>query len=339
MSEEIDQAVNDFEKENKKFELALKVAEGDEAVAQKLLSGEIKNITAIKGSFKDPAVNLYGLFICFLHLDHRNIERNYAVVSFDESLGNIPPYLKWSELERKLIDFEWSGKNLANQSTDLKGDIQSTIMFEHLDKIIELIKEEKEKDIQDILSNVVSKSLNLESITLSVHVELTNTFFIEFEGHAKKEEEVEETDEDDAPIPVSDEVILDGMLEISPVRGIHITDLVPGITILVRLPNKTAKDKYYINLFNAFDGKKVQPVSAIVRNVDYDEVTGYLVIAEVTPGVVVKCIEQAQINVMTPEIADKDRKVRDTRMFIIMLGSFLLLLVAIYLYLYFKGII
>ena len=132
----INQAVDKFEKENKKFELAMEIAGGDREKAQKLISGEIKNVAAIKGAFKDEAVNLKGLFIFFINLETKTIERNFTVVSFDESLQNIPPYLKWSELEKRLIDLEWGGKNLGNQSSDLKTEIQSTITFEYMDKII-----------------------------------------------------------------------------------------------------------------------------------------------------------------------------------------------------------
>jgi len=134
-------------------------------------------------------------------------------------------------------------------------------------------------------------------------------------------------------------VIIEGTLEISPVRGINITQLIPGTTILVRLPDKTSKEKYYLELLQLVDGKKILPVPAIVKSVNYDEISGYLVISEIRPGLVVKCIELAQINVMTPEIAEKTQKVRSIRLFIILLGSFLALLAGLYFYLYFKGII
>ncbi len=336
----INQAVDKFEKEKKKFELAIEIAGGDRDKAQKLISGEIKNIAAIKGAFKDEAVNLKGLFIFFINLETKAIERNFTVVSFDESLQNIPPYLKWSELERRLIDLEWGGKNLTNQSSDLKTDIQSTITFEHMDKIIAFIGEGKEKEINTLLTGIINKSLNLEAANLSIGIELINKFFIALEGHTEKKEDVEEKKTEEAKEEESsNEVILEGMLEISPVKGVNITQLKPGIVILIRLPDKTTKDKYYLNLLNAFNEDKVIPIPAVIRNVEYDEISGYLVISEIAPGLVVKCIEQAQINIMTPEIAEKSRKAKNIRTFLFMLGSFILLLVGIYLYLYFKGII
>lgn len=336
----INQAVDKFEEENGKFELAMEIAGGDREKAQKLISGEIKNIAAIKGAFKDEAVNLKGLFIFFINLETKTIERNFTVISFDESLQNMPPYLKWSELERRLIDLEWGGKNLTNQSSDLKTDIQSTITFEYMDKIIVFIGEGKEKEINTILTCIISKSLNLEAVNLTIGIELINKFFIAFEGHTEKKEDVKENKKDEeVKEEGSNEVILEGMLEISPVKGINITQLEPGTTILIRLPDKTSKDKYYLNLLNAFNEDKVIPIPAVVRNVEYDEISGYLVVSGIAPGLVVKCIEQAQINIMTPEIAEKSRKAKNIRTFLFMLGSFILLLVGIYLYLYFRGII
>ncbi len=340
--EKIDQAVNDFEKENKKFELAMKISEGDKDIAQKLISGEIKDIGVVKGAFKDETVNLNGIFIFFINFKTKVLERNYAVVSFDESIKNITPYIKWSELEKKIVDFEWSRNNLNNQSTDLKNEFQSQITFDHMDKLIELISDNNETEIKDLLYGIVSKSLNLEVLELTISIEVVNKLMIELEGTVKDKKEEEASDEVEVEVEEEDlpnEIILEGSLEISPVKGINIKDIQPGMTILIRLPDKSSKDLYYINLLNVSDGKKVFPVPGVVRSVDYDEISGYLIISQLKPGIVIKCVEQAQINIMTPEIAEKDKKVKNIRSLLIMLASLMIFLTAVYLYLFFKGII
>lgn len=342
--EDIEQAVEEFSEEQKKFEIALAAANGDRELAEKYISGEIKNIAAVKGAFKDDSVNLYGVFIFFIDLDQRVLDRIFATVSFNESIKTISPYSKWPDLERNLIDFEWSGKSFKNQSSDLINGLQSNITHEYMEELIDCIENKKENEVKNILNEIICRSLSLKLINLDVGIELLNKYLIDLEKPEEKNKPVEESDEEEIAVSQTNEIILDGTLVIDPIKGVSISKLVEGMDILIRLPDKTDKDKYYLNLFNAYDDEKVKSIQAKVRSVDFDEMTGYLVIAEVMPGFVVKCIEQAQINVMTHEIAEKDTK--DTKgkgrkliIFIIIIGGFILLFLAVYIFLYFKDII
>ena len=132
----IDKAAKQFTEEQKKFDKALEVAEGNHELAHKYLTGEIKNIAVIKGAFKEVSLKLYGLFLFFLYLDKESIDTVLTVVSFDDHISSISPYQKWSEMERNMVEVEWGDKNLVNQSQDLKRELKTAIGYEHLGKLV-----------------------------------------------------------------------------------------------------------------------------------------------------------------------------------------------------------
>jgi len=342
---EIEKAIDEFEQEQKKIEIALEIAGGNLEKAKKLVSGEIKDIAVVKCRFFEDDVKLFGGFIIFINIESKLIERCFAIITFDTGLLKTTPYGKWSEFENNIIDLQWKGKHLATQSQELKSNLEASFAFEYMNTFVELLQVNNEKKITEILRKIIIQTLNLETIRMEVGIEFINKFFMKYEGknidekiEETKEETTEEKKEEESYIKEG-EILLEGELEISPIRGINISKLEPGMEILVKLSDNTPQARYFINVLNAHDGKKILPVKALVRYVNYDETYGYLVIAELGPGIVVKCLEKAQINVMTPEIAEKEKRSKTLKLLIITLGSLLLLFVGLYIYLSIKGII
>ncbi len=341
-TEEIDQAVEEFAEEKKKLDIALKAAKGNKELAEKFIRGEIKNIAAVKGSFNEQSVNLYGLFIFFLDLDQKTIDSTLAVLSFDKSVSSLSPFVKWSDLQRSIVDLDWSGKGMKSQSEGLKNDIESLVLYDYIDELTDNIKNNNEKEVKLILNIIIKKALSVKAIDVDIGIEMLNRYLIDLERPEEKKEEGNGAEEetDDVSDTSSGEVLLDGTLVIAPIKGINITRLSPGMNILVKLPDKTSKDKYYLNFFNAIEDEKIRPITANVKSVDFDEITGYLVIAQITPGFMVKCVEQAMINIMTPDDMEVvETKSRKLIVLILVMGGFLLLFIGLYLFLLFKGII
>lgn len=338
---EIDQAVEEFSEEKRKFDIALKAANGNKELAEKYMRGEIKNIAAVKGSFNENSVNLYGLFIFFVDLDKKAIDRTLAVISFDQSVSSFSPFIKWSDLQRTIVDLDWSGKGMKSQSEGLKNDIQSLVLYDYIDELTDNIKNNNEKEVKLILNRIIRKALSVKAIDVDIGIEMLNKYLIDLERpEEKKEEEKGAEEEKEVSDASSGEVLLDGTIVIAPIKGINISKLTQGMNILVKLPDKTSKDKYYLNFFNAYDDEKIRPITATVNSVDFDEITGYLVIAQITPGFIVKCIEQAQINIMTPDDMEVvETKSRKLIVLILVIGGFILLFIGLYLFLLFKGII
>lgn len=342
---EIEKAIDEFEQEQKKIEVALEITGGDLEKAKKLVSGEIKDIAVVKCRFFEDDVKLFGGFILFINLESKLIERCFAIITFDTGLLKSTPYGKWTEFENNIIDLQWKGKHLATQSQELKSNLEAGLAFEYMNTFIELLHLNNEKKITDILRKIVTQTLNLETIRIEVGIEFINKFFMKYESKKNDEkteapqEDTSEEEKEEVKYIKEGEILLEGELEISPIRGINISKLEPGMEILVKLGDKTPQERYFINVLNAHDGKKVLPVKAIVRYVNYDETYGYLIIAELGPGIVVKCLEKAQINVMTPEIAEKEKRSKSLKLIIIILGSLVLLFLGLYIYLNIRGII
>lgn len=340
----MDQAVNEFEQEKKKIELALEMTGGDLEKAKKLVSGEIKDIAVLKGRFLEDDVSLFGAFIVFLNMETGALERVHSIITFDKELAKLTPYQKWPEFEAQIIDFQWKGKHLTSQTQDFKTNLENNYAFESQNTILEALKVNNEKKITEVIKKVLFTTLNLETVKLEMGIEYINQFMMKYEGkevieEGKKEKAEEGTEQKKDEYLKEGEALLDGVLVISPSKGINITQIQPGMAILVRLSDKTPQDKYFISMMNARDGKKIIPLTATVRHVNYDETYGYLVIGEIGPGVVVKCIEEAQINIKTPEIAQKEEKSKSLLRIIIVIGSVLLFFLGVYIFLSLKGII
>lgn len=343
MEQGIQQAATEFEKEKKKIERALEFTNGDLEKAKKLVSGEIRDIAVIKARFNEDDVKLFGAFIFFINLELSGIERIHTLITFDKGAFKTTPYAKWSEFENSLIDLQWKKEYLTAQSQELKTAIENNYAFESMSVIMEALNNKNEKKISDILNKVVAKTLNLDTFKLEVGLEFINKFNLKYEGRTDAEDKKEEAKEAEAQQQETyikeGEVLLNAECEISPIRGININKLTPGMEILVRLREESDKDRYFINMFNAREGKKIIPLKAVVRLLTYDETFGFMVIAELGPGVVVKCLEAAQINVKTPQIAAKEKGSKTLVRVILVIGALLLLLGGLYVYLSLKGII
>ncbi len=334
--------VESFKSEEQKFEVALKIADGDIATARKLVSGEIKDIAVIKGNFIEKSLQMYGLYIFYIDLKNKLVDRIFATIAFNPSYASVSPFLDWQDFESRLIEFEWSGNNMAGQSSELKQNISSYLNYEYLDKFTEAIKNNNEQRLKELMFDIISKSLQINTFQNEVSLELINKYILQIAGSkldkddkkvsADLLQDTSASDDEREKLIKDGEKILDGSVEISPIHGINLTKLQPGQQILVKLDDSTPEQQHYINIYNARNGKKILPIVATVRGVMYDESFGYFVIAEIQEGVVVRCIEPSPVNVKTPDIEEKEKKNKLLRNIILILAGIILILAGLYVY-------
>ncbi len=338
----LETSISQFKDQENKFNLALELANGDLEKAKKLISGEIKDIAVLKGNFIEKSLKMYGLYIFYVDLNNRLVDRIFTAIAFNPLYENVSPYMNWQDFEKKLIELEWNGNNMSSQSRELKSNISSYINYEYMDKFIEAVKNNEPAILKNIMFEVISKSLQINTFKNEISLELINKFLLRIAGLSEdkkddkeniqiKEEKEEDLKEEENKLIRPDEIILDGFVEISPIRGINLTKLKAGDKILIKLDDTTPQQKFYINKLGATDGKKIFPIITTVRGIIYDETFGYFVISEIKPGLVVRCIEQTPINVMTPEILEKEKKNKILKIIIFVSGALVIILAAIYL--------
>ncbi len=338
-------SIESFKDEDSKFKVALEIANGDVEVAKKLVSCEIKDIAIIKGNFIEKGLQMYGLYIFYIDLKNRLVDRIFTSIAFNASYASVSPFLNWQEFESKLIELEWSGNNMSAQSTELKKNINSYLNYEYMDKFEAAIKSNEEAKLKDLMFEIISKSLQINTFQNEVSLELINKYILQVAGtkitkdeeeNTLKEDETkqEQLEEEKEKLIKDNETILDGAVEISPIRGINLTKIVPGQKILVKLDDGSPKQQHYIDMLGVRSGKKILPIVVTARGMMYDESFGYFLIAEINEGLVVRCIEQTPVNVKTPEIYEKEKKSKILRNIAIILGALVIVLFLLYIYLF-----
>lgn len=311
------QQVNISEKA-KRIETALRFTNGDMEKAKLMASGNLSDITIIKGKFIIADQEISGFFMAFFNIIDEYIAAIKSVVVSNNSIfPRIRIFDEWKSHYKNMLAYEKGSDNVDSEkfNTDLlesfiRTDVFPDVQKENLDYL--------SSSLPDILktsfgSSSVKCQLDLEKTSSLELVLMGIPLMIPEEDDEKTEAAAETPAAETKPVPDSAfakklaeieskaQFIVEGCCVLSPVRGKLITDITPGERIYVVLPSKDSVSQRIIDAYKArnSEGNPLPVVGRIVEKVPNENTKGFILYVLVAKGIYAKIIEEENMKIQT----------------------------------------
>lgn len=264
------------------------------------------NILIVKGRFKSVSMNLYGLYLLIFN-NAKQLDIYHVIVSSYSDMYELEPHTSWEKYEEFIVDRKWKGNYNNSMTISIMEGIKKLtednktvkLLFDHT---YNYDYDQMDIILFDLINRIIhDKNLIMETIIQEVS---TGEFRKVKEDRSKPPEAPEkESGESEAPSTV----ILQVKPIVAPVKGKPIYELKIGDRIMVRFIPATAKENYYIDLYNLREEKGPRPVPSTV--VDIKSVPGknnpIEILVEIIPGVYGKFLEdekQVRLKLFDPSV-------------------------------------
>ncbi len=285
---------------DEKLQAVLKYAGNDQERAKKIMSGDLKDIRVVNGSFAIPAVDIYSQFQMFFSIENEDL-MNISLVLFNDP-----------ELYEKInIEESWKlfhTKLKQNMETDTVQD--STDIMSHLAESIEgyqMIFDVQDKDAESVqltINEIVQKSYSVNEVTSTVYMSDISTLDmvennIPIGKIPKKKSEVKTegvSAEEKSELENQAQFTVDSSLLISPVSGKYIQEIIPGDLLKVVMNSKNEVTEKIAKALNALDEDgNFKPVKGRVKEITPLSGGGYRIYCLIAKGILARIIEEENI--------------------------------------------
>ena len=255
-----------------------------------------KNIFIVKGRFKSPENNIYGLLLIVLNPD-RGYESINAIVSTYSEIFNNEPHTPWNKIEEIITNLKWKGTYNVNMTgsiiDQLKtiSDDKSTGQLLY-DNVYNYDYDNLEITLFDIVNRIVhDKKLVLETGIQEINLEeYQNTIAGKNESAVEEQgtpDEGEEKSSDDSVILIVKPIL-------APVKGKPLFDLKVGDRVMIKIDPVSERANSFIDILGLRDYDQILPAPA--RVVDIKGGSGKNapseILTEIQPGIYGKFYEE-----------------------------------------------
>jgi len=302
----------------KRIEIALKFTDEDMEKAKLMASGNINDITAIKGKFIIPEEKCSGLFLAYFNTINEYIAAiNSVVVTNDSIFSRIRIFDDWKSLYKNMMAFQKGTDIIDSQNLDsdlmgsfIKTDVFPDVQKQNLDylssSIPDMIKESfKSSNIKCQIDLEQTNSLELVLAGIEIMVPFT-------EEEPKAEQQTVPAEETKnvpdsafgkklAEIESKAQLIVEGCCVLSPVKGKIITEIAPGERIYVVLPSKDSVSQKILDAYKArnSEGNPLPIIGRVVEKIPNETTKGYVLYVLVAKGIYAKIIEEEIVKIQT----------------------------------------
>lgn len=319
-----------------KIDIALNYTNGNEDLAKEVVGGNLKDVIAIKARFKTASEDQFGLFVVYLSNQLNKLIGTIACLSSSPSIFNNKPFEPWKSFEQT-IDKQFEVEP-RDSSTEFENHFINSIDEKSAQTLIENVKKDKYEDLNNFFQSKIGNHINNNTVYVQLETEQTTSVEIEIQSNcikliAQKDQEEDLTDGEQVVASVDNRfagnVILQGKVVLSPVRGQFIFQLREGENIKVLI---TEKSKKAVNIATKLDAYKNDEMQALVAKVEsYKRLPeGHELYASIAPYILVKILESEDVKVATVnKIEDTYSDKISKKNVIIILTSVLILLILV----------
>lgn len=286
------------------------------------LNGQlIKKFIIVKGRFKSPVSNLYGIFILVLN-NYKKFETYQILVSTFSELYETGLELQWNEIEDIIINQKWKGSynktitaSMMDQIKGIADDSRlSSLLFDNADS------DDDHQHLKVSLFDLINRGIQDKNMTLEVKIE---KYSIDEFNEMKENRGKNENEEEPVTIPPDKEKynlgdedqIVNVKPILSPVKGKPVYDLKIGDKVMVKITKDSPKAEFIINLLELKDGDVILPVSASI--VDIKAGSGknepVVILTLLSRGIYGKIIEEekhVKVRLYNPQTDGKQPSIR-----------------------------
>lgn len=290
----------------KRMNIALHYVNNDMVKAKQMVSGSYKDIIAFKGVFSSST--LYGVFLIFFNKAYNRISDSFFVVSPDYTINSLNNNQDWRSFEKDMLTAKQKGEN-ARASTDIKDKVERSFTGSLCTELSRLLERNDEIQAQHLIQKLLTESTGFKRLELKLFFQETSSLDVEIDSQTTRKTDAKAMAQEDKAGPVtqpevtSDEpkvgqdgvkLIIKGTLNLSPIKGKHISSITPGDKIMVTMLEETNQVVQIAQAFRAYDQekKRILPVPARVTSIKYIDAVGYKIFALIAKGVYSAIIEE-----------------------------------------------
>ncbi len=311
MSEILDAATGSLSDYTKKLEIAMFYTNGDEERAKQMMAGTLLDVYVIKGRFS--STSSFGAFIAFMNQHYLTLNSVYALITNDFELKDIKTHIDWKIFERDLADFMGAHNHDDVLGRQFKNIFTSAFNLNFSGQLKKLMEQQGDLDINRMFQQVVQDRMGLQSVNMSVDVEiissldmeiasLTSRKVMDYKRHSQDKSDEDphieiDTGDDTEVLKGKDiRLIMNGSLILSPISGRDISLLVVGDRIRVKILDTHGKAIQVAKAFNAYDEDGIKPITGRIVSIRHRRDGGYTIFIIVAKGIYVK-IEEIEDNI------------------------------------------
>jgi hypothetical protein len=309
MPEKLDAPADSSSDQERNHEIALFYANGDSALAEKILSGAAKDVYVIRGEF-NSMTSLCG-FICYFHYYSLNLNSVHSVFSNSPALKDLKPDSDWRRFEKQLVDLAGGGENDAVLSSQFNNAFAKAFTHNLSVDFKKLIDAKDEIAINHFFQQLTQDRTGFQGTDMRVGCEFISSLDMELysltsrkmienkecqEGDKACEPDIQlETEEDDAFIGDKDvKLILQGSLILSPVTGRDVGLLIVGDRIKLKIVDTNPRAVQVAKAFNAYDESGYRPMTGRIVSIKRRADGGFKIHVIIAKGIYVKIDETEQ---------------------------------------------
>ncbi|MDH5717680.1 MAG: hypothetical protein OEZ22_08575 [Spirochaetia bacterium] len=218
------------------------------------------SLTAIKGKFKSPKEQFYGIFLLVTNTETIHIDMATVIVSIYSELHNITLSEKYKEIEEKIKKIKYEGQFSKNITDKLQKTIKFIMMEDDfLEDICEKTENKNTAELVRFFREKFMADINDPAMELEIELEPI------IENEKKNEISPEELM---AKYKEAEGVFLKVNLVLAPVGGKLVTEIKKGDKIMVRIDHSHEKESYFISHLGVRSDKGVEPMPATVLKLE-----------------------------------------------------------------------
>jgi len=282
---------------------------GDDKKAKQMVAGEYNDLFVIKALFSSTTVN--GAFILFFNYIQYKLVHTEQVVVAGSVLRKIDPMDDWMVFEKSIVDnlknvgydenvYRFTLRNKLRTAFTLSFSRELAVLFERNDDIV----------LNNMLRKILQDSLGLQRVQLSAEFQTISSLDMEQYSISSKKLDISalsSSGKKASPLGGSVsagtalqqgksgiKLILKCSLILSPIKGVHITQLSVGDRISISIVDRSTEAVKVAEAFNAYADGEFSPITARIKAIDYRSDVGYTIHAVIAKGILAEIIEEEE---------------------------------------------
>ncbi|MBP7901889.1 MAG: hypothetical protein KA015_03620 [Spirochaetes bacterium] len=288
-------------------DIALYYVGNDMVKAKQMAAGSYKDAVAMKGVFSSSS--LYGVFLIFFNKTYNRIMDSLFVISPDYTINSLNNHQDWRTFEKDMLTARQKSEN-ARASSDIKDKIERSFTGSLCVEIGRLLERKDEVQAQHIIQKILTESTGFKRVELKLLFQETSSLDIELDSQTSRkmdakaiaQQENKSAEKTDQETPLDEpqigkdgvKLIIKGALNLSPIKGKHISSIVQGDKVMITLLEENNQTIQIAQAFRAYDveRKKIMPLPARITTVKFIDGVGYKIFALIAKGVYTAVIEE-----------------------------------------------
>jgi hypothetical protein len=311
-----------FSEKTKLLNIALKYTGGDIQRAKFMVSGQYNDVKIIKGKFEIDEINIYGLVLIFINIPNRYIMHlDTILMSTENTIAKASIFDSWKTFYTDMTNFA---------TKDEKTSVPSFNFTKHLVESLENydiytnLESDNLEDITDKMTDILRKFYTAGRVNCQLNLDNSNSLTLELAKipieEKKKASGIDGTGKLDGEnaakieeIESKSDLVLNGRIIISPIKGKHISEVKVGEKIKVILTGNDQVNKDIAKKLNVLtEDNEILPLNMRVIEKFPMERKGYYIYGLIAKNVLVRIIEEEDIKIEIDSVQKPLKAVKDS---------------------------